>query len=286
MPSIDTLVEDIYSTLENGCEVSPEVAKVFGDNLAGVVIERLKQNRKSYLRLSNLGSRCLRRLWYSINTPELAEKLPGQAHLKFLIGDITEAVVVFLAKVSGHTVADEQQTVSVHGVEGHIDCTIDGEVTDVKSASPYSFQKFEAGLSPSQDAFGYLTQLGSYVQAKAPVHSETEVSGERRGHFLACDKVLGTLCLDSHTDLPSISSDYVQEVREILAKNEPPNRGFADEKFGESGNRALGVACSYCEFKRVCWPGVKGYKYSKGPFRSEIKWLTKVVKEPRVSPSE
>src|SRR5579859_7643496 len=176
MPSIDTLVSDIYEMLEKErANPSPEDVKSFGENLSRIVHDKLKPQSKSYLRLSNLGSRCLRKLWYSVNAPTLAEPLSGPARIKFLIGDITEAVVLFLAKLSGHDVTCEQQSVTVHDVTGHLDAVIDGEVTDVKSASPYSFKKFKEGLSPSTDDFGYLTQLGSYAQAK----------GTNRGNFLA-----------------------------------------------------------------------------------------------------
>lgn len=267
-PKIETLVEDIYHTLEEGATVSPEEAKTFGDNLARIVSEKLSSQNRSYLRLSNLGSRCLRKLWYSVNTPELAEKLSGPARIKFLIGDITEAVVLFLAKLSGHAVADEQQSVAVHGVPGHIDCTIDGEVTDVKSASPPSFKKFQSGVRKETDDFGYLTQLGSYVQAKKGN------GGTKRGHFLAVHKVLGHLHLDSHDNLPDITSDRVSEVRQVLAASEPPARGFEDEPHGASGSRKLSTPCSYCEFKAVCWPGVQIAHYAGD--RAPV-FLTKAV---------
>lgn len=269
--SNDTLVEDIYAVFEKNVEVTPEQAKSFGETLARIIVDKLRPQTRNYLRLSNLGSVCRRKLWYSIRTPSLGEKLSGPARIKFLIGDITEAVVLFLAKLAGHDVSNEQQTVSLHGVEGHIDAEINGEVTDVKSASPFSFKKFEEGLRPDTDAFGYLTQLGSYAQAK----------GKRGGNFLAVNKVLGHLHLDRHRNLPDVSSATVEEVRAALDSHDPPDRGFDDIPEGKSGNRKLSLPCSYCEFKTVCWPGVKQYNYSKGPV-----FLTKVVNEPRVPSTE
>jgi hypothetical protein len=190
----------------------------------------------------------------------------GAAYVKFLIGHVTEAVVLFLARLAGHKVEREQEEVDVHGVKGHIDAIIDDELVDVKSASPASFKKFEAGLTPEKDGFGYLGQIASYGHA-------TE---KKRGHFLAVEKVLGKLHLDSH-ELPE--RDYEQEVKDVRAvldDNEPPPRGFEDEKYGESGNRALGMVCSYCEFRETCWPGLQTYKYARGPV-----FFTKLVREPR-----
>jgi hypothetical protein len=264
--TIDTLVEDIYELFDKEVTVPEKASKAFSEDLTRVVVDVFRK-RPRYLRLSNLSSPCRRKLWYSINTPELAEKLPGYAHIKFLIGHVTEAVILFLARLAGHSVTDEQREVNVHGVSGHIDGMVDGDLVDVKSASPYSFKKFEGGLRPESDSFGYLGQLGSYGN----------VLGTRRGHFLAVDKVLGKLHLDTH-ELPEKDlKQEVEDVRAILADNEPPPRGFEDEADGASGNRKLGTICSYCDFKDTCWPGLQVYKYARGPI-----FLTKVVRPPKV----
>jgi len=267
LAEIETLVNDIYGVFDKDLEVDPSEVTAFGEGLAQIVRDRVVEKHSPRLRLSNLGKPCRRQLWYSINTPELATPLQGYTRIKFLIGDITEAVILFLAKLAGHKVTDEQKTVEVNGVVGHIDAVVDGDVVDVKSASPYSFTKFANGLKPEQDAFGYLSQLGTYVSSL----------GGKRGHFLAVDKVLGHLTLDTH-ELPEV--DYaakVDEARAMLEKNEPPPRSFDDEPDGKSGNRKLGVACSYCDFKDTCWPGLTTYGYSNGP-----RFLTKVVRTPKV----
>lgn len=266
-PKIDTLVQDIYDLFEKDVHVPPEDAKSFGDGLAGIVVEQLTKRRPPYLRLSNLGTSCSRKLWFSLNTPELAERMPGHVRIKFLIGHITEAVVLFLARLSGHAVTNEQQELELHGVKGHIDADIDDELVDVKSCSPASFKKFKIGLNAESDGFGYLSQLGTYGEAK----------GKSRGHFLAVDKVLGALHLDSH-DLPKV--DYAKKIadaREILDQTEMPERTFSDVKDGESGNRKLGLVCSYCDFKFNCWQGLKVYDYAGQP-----RFLTVVKREPRV----
>lgn len=266
-PKIETLVEDIYAVFDKQVQADPESVKAFGEELARVVADQVSEKKQPHLRLSNLGTPCKRKLWYQINTPELAEALPGMARIKFLIGHVTEAVVLFLAKLAGHKVEREQETVDLHGVKGHLDAFVDDELVDVKSASPYSFTKFKDGLKPEQDAFGYLTQLGSYGAA----------TGRSRGHFLAVDKVLGKLALDTH-ELPEKDHEAgIQEVRTILAHAQPPDRGYEDEADGASGNRKLGVACSYCDFKTHCWPGVQTFAYSNGP-----RFLTKVVRSPKV----
>jgi len=265
--NISTLVEDIYSVFDEGKDIDPKEAETFGVSLGKLVIDRLRKREKPYLRLSNLGKPCLRQLWYSINTAELGEKLSGPARIKFLIGDITEAVVLFLAKLAGHSVTDEQADVEVDGVSGHIDALVDDELVDVKSASPFSHQKFKDGLTPDKDSFGYLTQLASYGKSK----------GKKRGHFLSVDKVLGNLHLDTHDPLPEIDLDgRVRTAREVLDANTPPPRAFDDVPDGKSGNRKLGVNCSYCEFKQTCWPGLRTVAYANGP-----RYLTRILREPK-----
>ena len=268
MPKIETLVDDIYGVFEQNKEIDPKEAETFGVNLGKLIVDRLRERTDNYLRLSNLGKPCRRQLWYSINCPELGEKLSGPTRIKFLIGDITEAVILFLARLYGHTVTREQETVTLNGVEGHIDGFIDGHLVDVKSASPYSFNKFKEGLVPENDAFGYITQIGTYGEA-------TE---QKQASFLAVNKVLGHLALDTH-DLPEVDyAKLTEDVRQELASNEPPARGFEDEPDGLSGNRKLGIACSYCAFKDTCWPGLKTFGYANGS-----RHLTVVRRPPRVA---
>lgn len=269
LPKIETLVEDIYAVFDKDVTVSPEDAQSFGEELSKVVIEQVSERKPGYLRLSNLGNSCSRQLWYSVNTPELAERMSGSTRIKFLIGHITEAVILFLAKLSGHSVTDEQKEVSLHGVSGHIDALADGELVDVKSASPRSYLKFVSGLKPEQDDFGYINQIGNYGASL----------GHQRGHFLAADKVSGKLHLDTHEFPEFPQSDLekkVNDTKEMLASNTPPERSFTDVKDGESGNRKLGVKCSYCAFKHTCWPGIETWQYAGGP-----RFLTKVVRTPK-----
>lgn len=271
MKKIETLIDDIYALFENKIKIEKDHAIEFGKQLGEMLVSRLSEERgKPTLRLSNLGTACRRKLWYSIRAPQLAEPLSAPTRIKFLFGDITELFVLFLAKLAGHTVANEQLSVSILDVDGHIDGTVDGELVDVKSASPYSFDKFKLGLSKDNDAFGYLTQLGSYRTAM----------GHKRAHFIPVNKVTGHLHLDTHEE---DNVDYEQLVRDqqaVLRSNEPPPRGYDDVPDGKSGNRKLGVNCSYCDFKDTCWPGVRTYAYARGPV-----FLTKVVREPRVDPA-
>jgi hypothetical protein len=265
---IDTLVADIYKLFQSPVDLPADLVKSFGDKLSSIIAERLKEAPgKKSLRMSNLGTKCERRLWYQINRPERAEPLHPAARVKFLFGDIIEQLVLFLARAAGHVVEDEQKEVELYGIKGHIDGKVDGVLVDVKSASSRSFTKFENGLTEEADDFGYLRQLDAYLHA---------TNGEE-GAFLVIDKQLGKLKLDKHKRRNENYEEIVSKRLAMLGRKEPPPRAYRAEADGKSGNLKLGTACSYCEFKHHCWPGLRTFLYANGP-----RFLTEVRRIPDV----
>jgi hypothetical protein len=275
--TIDTLVDDIYALFTDpDTEFDPANVEAFGQRLAKHIANRITEERgPPTLRLSNLGIPCERKLWYSINTPELSEPLPPEARMKFLFGDILEELLLFLAKEAGHTVEGEQDVLDLSGVVGHRDAIIDGRIVDCKSASTYSYRKFAEGRLRDDDPFGYITQLGSYLAAS---RSDHRVVDKDVASFLVIDKTLGHITLDTHQFEDVNYNQVVEDKRAMLALPEPPPRAYDDQEDGKSGNRTLCVQCSYCPFKKDCWPGMRTFLYSTGP-----KFLTKVDREPKVA---
>ena len=266
---ITTVVEDIYKVLSNGIEISDETAKAFGDRMATLVQQKLspKRERQFTLSMSNIG-KSARQLWYE-SKGTAKEPLRPEAYMKFLYGDIIEELVLFLAELSGHSVTDRQAEVSVNGIKGHIDCKIDGKVTDVKSTSSQAYKKFKDSTLSENDPFGYIAQISGYATA---LEQET-------GFFLANDKTLGHICLlpvskQEMWDIPK-RIDY---LRDVLSKDTPPEvTDCAELNTEANGNVILGTKCSYCPFKNQCFPEMRTFLYATGP-----KYLAKVVSEPRV----
>lgn len=285
---IETLVEDIYGLFKSGKKFSEDNIKVFGTKLAQHISNRIADDSHiPSLRMSNLGSNCDRKLWYTVNAPQLAEPLPPEAHMKFLFGDILEELILFLAKESGHDVTRQQEEVDLYGIKGHIDGVIDGVLVDVKSASSYSYRKFKEGLRRGADTFGYLTQLGGYREALNKAGGVQDDTGDgqpqdssvsKRAAFVAVDKQLGHICVDVHEgDLDQDYENLINKKRELLGSNVPPKKAYAAVADGKSGNYKLGVECSYCPFKKSCWKGLRTFIYSDGP-----RYLVKVEREPNV----
>jgi len=282
--SIDTLIEDVYSVFTDGYDVTEDNQKIinnFGDNLKELLRSRLvpRESGGPTLRLSALGKPS-RQLWYTDKGYE-KEELTGDKLLKFLYGDVIEEILLTLAKLSGHTVTNEQKKVKVAGITGHMDAVIDGHVVDVKSASPSAFKKFERATLAVDDPFGYMQQISAYSEA---------VPDNKGVAFWAMNKVDGALTLyqPSEAMLPD-TQERVDELKVVLASDTPPDRCYDPVLETKTGNEKLGIGCVFCDFKKVCWSdanngeGLKGYKYAAMPFPT---YLTKTVKKPRVDEIE
>lgn len=270
---ITTLVRDIYNLLEKKEKVAPEIIDEFTTKLNSLLKVRFNEDRGEFtLSMSSLGQPD-RKLWYKKNKPDKGEQLRGETLLKFIYGDIIELLVLMLAKASGHTVKGMQDEIVYEGLIGHRDAIIDGVLVDVKSASSYAFDKFKYHKLMDDDPFGYIDQLSLYVTA-----SQDELDIKRAGSFIAVNKENGQLAVDTYK--VGTDRDYKKEIkdkRSMLEDSKPPNRCYPDEPDGASGNRKLGVNCSYCEFKKECWPGLRTFLYSGKP-----RYLTKVEREPNV----
>lgn len=271
---------DIYGLFgDEPHEANKENVESLGKALSEKIAERLAEvrSRPTGLRMSNIGKPA-RQLWYDIHGEHVGEKLEPYTKIKFMFGDILELLLLFLAKEAGHEVSHEQDKVEVDGVFGSKDAHIDGVVVDVKSASTYAFKKFREGKLADDDPFGYMDQLGGYVTG-------TE-DGSKDGAFLAIDKQLGHVALlpVPNEDIKALNTrERIEYLKKAIDTPEPPERCYPDEEEGKSGNRVLGINCSYCAHKFHCWKdandgvGLRTFIYAKGP-----KHFTKVEKEPNV----
>ncbi len=273
MASIETLVEDIYDLYRNGKkDLDHEALSKMGDNMAKAVarsIEQAGEIPEVRLRMSAIGKpEC--QFWYDYHGAP-REQLQPHTLIKFVFGHLIEELVLYLAHEAGHEVSDQQKQVMLDGVPGSMDAKIDGVLTDVKSASKYSFAKFQAG-DLGDDSFGYIDQISGYATAE----------GEDKAAFVAVGKELGNICVMPVNELSNVR-ERIAYLKEVVASDEPPARCYDAVPDGKSGNMKLDVVCSYCDFKKTCWEdandghGLRLFIYSTGP-----RWLTAVVREPDV----
>jgi hypothetical protein len=279
MKTINTLVKDIYDVIDGKGGWDETVADYFSKSISDVLSSRLNaedQQERATLRLSNLGTPCQRKLWYTVNRGTESEALSPKTRFKFLYGDVLESLVLALVRAAGHHVTGEQEKLNVHGIVGHRDAVIDGITVDVKSASGRSFEKFASGQLREDDPFGYVSQLSSYVYGGR--YSDVQ-SHPTIGAFLVVNKENGEICLDVYdfkSELEAKATE-IENLKQMVATDKPPGRRFAPVPDGSSGNMKLGVNCSYCNFKKTCWPDHRTFIYSNGPrFLVDVKRLPNV----------
>tara|TARA_R110000803_G_scaffold60955_2_gene120591 strand:+ start:5370 stop:6239 length:870 start_codon:yes stop_codon:yes gene_type:complete len=279
--TIERAIPDIYELLSTkdmveGVDVEEECLR-FGEEMAQIMREAMgpEQDRAGRLRLSNIGKPD-RQIYNSYNGVS-GQDLAGATHIKFLYGHLTEAMLVSLLRLSGHSVTDQQKEVQVEGVKGHIDCFIDGRLVDIKSASGFALKKFKNNTLHNDDPFGYVKQLQAYAYAL----NQTKFS------WLAMDKSSGELALltydTEYTDAPYaklLSEDVAERVRflkKMVLSAQVPSICYEPVPEGTAGNMRLASGCTYCDYRENCWPDTREFGYA-----GRHKWLTKIVKEPRV----
>jgi hypothetical protein len=279
MKTIDTLIQDIYSTLEQGVDVSradiAEALDVFANDARSAVATILQEGQRTgegRLRLSQIGKPD-RQIWYGVRGTE-GEPLDGQTRIKFLMGHLLEALLIVLTQAAGHTVEGQQDEVEVEGVLGHQDCRIDGVLTDIKSASSFAFKKFKDGTLSDNDPFGYLSQLSAYATK----------NGDKEAAFFAIDKNSSELAILKVHDMEMIDApSRVRALKDVVQMETAPDKCYSDTADGTSGNRKLVIGCVFCPYKKECWKdanngaGLRAFKYSNG-----IRYLTTVARTPDV----
>lgn len=274
---ITTLIEDIYALFGSGHEPSQASIDAFAKAVGEHVKQSFKKREpKGIVRASNIGTKCNRKLYYDVNSPNDAEPFEPHTLIKFLYGNILEELGFLLIEEAGHTVTGRQKKIEVNGVEGHLDGVVDGVVIDIKSASGYGINKFKDNKLLGDDPFGYLDQIDFYREG---VKDDPEVSIRGTVGFLAIDKSSGQLHLDLYRRTDQHSKAILEKITrsvDMVSSDTVPSRGFMDVADGKSGNRKLCMECSYCAYKNKCWPGLRKFIYSNGP-----RWLTRVEKEPK-----
>jgi hypothetical protein len=280
MKNIDTLIEDIHTLLETGINTSTvqnrDKIRNFAMEISSSVARQLgegKREKMTSLRMSQIGKPD-RQLWYELKSPVEPAPIDGQTKLKFIMGDILEALLILLTDLSGHEVTEQQKEVEIDGVKGHKDCRIDGTVVDIKSASSYAFKKFKEGTIHTDDPFGYIAQISGYAEADK----------DEEAAFFAIDKSSGEMAVMKVEPIRMINAKQrIGKVKNFISSDIPPAKCYPDEEDGKSGNRKLAIGCVYCPFKEDCWKdanggrGLRKFQYSNG-----IRYLTQVGKVPDV----
>ena len=246
--SIHTVIPDIYDVMKSK-DYTGDLSAIAMQ--AGREVEEAISNaftpyeQKTNLRMSGIG-RCERAQWYNVKgyTPE---EIDGSVYLTFLQGHVLEAVLVALVKLSGHEVTEQQKKHTVEGVNGSQDCTIDGELVDIKTASAWSWDNKFTDTGIKEDGFGYIKQLSAYGKT----------DNRKHGYFLALNKNKSTLKLCKQ-ELEQDVDTFIVDLKEKMESDTPPMRVANATTFSKKGEEKLCMTCAFCGFKQDCYKEVGG----------------------------
>ena len=277
-----SLISYLVNVLDGKAEMPSYLFDEFADLSRKALEKHFTRKKEDFrLRMSNVG-KPLCQLQMQAKGVE-PEKPSHDFIVRMIIGDMLEALVIVLLKAAKIEVKSQHQKVSLgvgdRQIEGEYDIELDDGIYDIKSVSPFSFTtKFNADYGYDKiklsDSFGYISQGHGYgMAANKPFKG-----------WIAINKTTGEIVFtdSKHTD---------EEKKEVYSKIYNTSVALLDEKPFErcftdveevyyskpTGNRTLGIECSYCPYKHDCWDNLEFRRQlpSKGKNPKWI-WYTKI----------
>ena len=241
-------------------KISDKLVEEFGEACKNALLKQFEDQRRDKFepRMSNIG-RPLCQLQMEAKGVK-GEGQPYNVKVRNTFGDIIEALAIFIMKSAGVNIKNEQKKVKYKfngsEVEGKQDVEIDEKIWDIKSASPYSFEKKfgEAGGFNEvikDDSFGYASQGFLYAESQNKKFGGWIAINKSTGEWAVCETPAS---IDEHKkNALKIAKDNVKAIK----NNVEFKRCYTDiaETFRTkpTGNRVLGFVCSYCPYKLPCW---------------------------------
>ena len=241
-------------------EISDKLVEEFGEACKNALRKQFSEERRKEFkpRMSNIG-RPLCQLQMEAQNVK-GEGQPYNVKMRNTFGDLIEALAVFVLKSAGVDIEDEQKNVKYKfngsSIEGRLDVKIDKKVWDIKSASPYSFEKkfgtaggFEEVVK--DDAFGYVSQGYLYSESEKLPFGGWIVINKSTGEWTVCKTPL----VDDQYRVKALQD--AKENLKALKDKVPFKRCFNDieetYRTKKTGNRTLGMICGFCPYKLPCW---------------------------------
>ena len=241
-------------------QVDKKLVEEFGEACKNALLKQVTEDRRSKFepRMSNIG-RPLCQLQMEAKGIK-GEGQPYNVKMRNTFGDLIEALALFVMKSAGVNIENEQKKVvykfGENRIEGRQDVEIDKKIWDIKSASPYSFEKKfgEAGGFNEvvrEDSFGYASQGFLYGESQSKEFGGWIAINKSTGEWTVCETPAS---VEEHKKaaLTSAKKNY-----KALKEGKPFKRCYDDvaETFRSkpTGNRILGFVCSYCPYKLPCW---------------------------------
>ena len=245
---------------KNPVKLDKQLVQEFGEACKNALLKQFEDTRRDKFepRMSNIG-----RPLCQLQMESKGVKGEGQPYsnkMRNTFGDLIEALSIFVMKSANIKLKNEQKKVKYKfdggEIEGRQDVEIDGKIWDIKSASPYSFDKKfgEAGGFSEvarDDSFGYVSQGFLYSESQKKNFGGWIVVNKSTGEWAVCETPAS---VEEHKEKAlNTAKDNYKAIKE----GKPFKRCFSDvaETFRTkpTGNRVLGFVCSYCPYKLPCW---------------------------------
>lgn len=268
MSIITRLKQYCLKALKGEATISEEYIEYFGELCKQALRKQFTEKDKTFkIRMSQIG-KDVREQQGELLGLEKDEEPEYNLILKFLYGDITEAIAMVLLKASGVDIEDEQKEVKLNlagiELEGTYDVKINNKIYDIKSCSPYAFStKFSGDFTTVEqlDNFGYTTQLYLYSQG----------SSAGAGGWIVINKVTGEINV---IEAPLIDDMYRNKHIKLAENNiktlltttsiDDINKElpFEDELFygKPTGLKVLHSNLQYFPYKKALWGNKIVYK--------------------------
>ena len=230
------------------------------DEMTGLLNKRLqKETRQEFtIRMSAIGKPLCQSQMEKLGVKKGSQ--PYNQIVRFVTGDMLELWLLMVMKAAGVNIQSQDKSVSVDiggiSIKGTLDVIIDDVVWDIKSASAFSFRKFQEGYKAviENDTFGYASQGFLYSKATGLPFGGWIVINKNNGDITVCE-ITG-----DHYKLSKETLLKVEKNIESLVSNAPFKKQFTDvdELFRKkpTNNRILCITCGFCNFRDTCWPGV------------------------------
>lgn len=289
-------IQDFLSKATEGGIVLPlSTTNNFGLSCKDALSKQFtSEPRKFRIRMSQIGKPICQQI---LEKRGYKEDRDYNAIFRFLYGDITESIIMFILEEAGIDVINSQEEVSLTfgdtTVKGTLDVIIQDElgtkkVWDIKSSSEWAFKYKYTGLGgydriKEDDPFGYIMQGHLYAEAKNMPF----------GGWIVVNKSSGEIAV---VEAPEWQEEDRKECLKRAAENikilNNPKTKFkvpfkaewetyrVNGELQKTGNKVVPKLCSMCGFKYHCWSkAVLHPKITSKAKNPPQVWYSKLIKK-------
>ena len=265
---LSTLIESfLYDAVRGKGKLSPETISEFKEACGKALEKQFNEKVEWRMRMSGLGKPLCQQ---QLDKKGKEKELQYNTIIKFLMGDLLEAVAIAVMRGAGINLEKIQEPVKLKigdtELGGTYDVKIDGKVWDIKSASPSNFMgKFGEFGSYTKikgdDPFGYVMQGHLYGEADNIPFGGWIAVNKVTGEFAVCEAPVNQEedrkeMLQTATENIKIleSNKKFEKLFHEIPETYVPKSGKQKGIRIETGNTILESICGYCDFRKHCWP--------------------------------